>query len=464
MSKIKRCAIYIRVSTAEQSMHGKSLPAQKEYLEKYAEENNMLVVGVYADEGKTARKELKKRKAIHELLQDVKEDKIDVILFWKMDRWFRSVSDFYKVQDILDEHSVTWIAAAERNINMETREGRLNLNIVLSIGQNEVDTTSERIKFTNENMIANGRLIFGKKNMPVGFKPGKVDGIKRMVKDEDEAPIVYAVKDYLLKYHSKRSTVKYIQDKFDYPFSYGMLQRIITSDFYIGRYRNNPNYCPAYFTEYEQKRLQEVSMRNIRTRKHTVRVYLFTGMIRCPFCNQILCGTGGKSIINRKTGEKRMYTYYRCNRNALDHLCKNNKRLSQIVIEKYLIDNLEDEFNKYMIKCKKISEEQQNNIKKKDPNKLRKELDKINLMFQKGRIDIDYYDSEYTRIENELKELQTPDEVEIKNYDYINDIIHSDFRKMYANLSSQNKQAFWHNIIKQIVLDESFNVEEVIFI
>ena len=57
-SKIERCAIYIRVSTAEQMMHGKSLEAQKQYLTNYAKEHNMTVAGVYADEGKTARKEL----------------------------------------------------------------------------------------------------------------------------------------------------------------------------------------------------------------------------------------------------------------------------------------------------------------------------------------------------------------------------------------------------------------------
>ena len=63
MMKLQRCAIYIRVSTTEQMMHGKSLESQKEYLINYAKEHNMAVVGVYADEGKTARKELKKRKA-----------------------------------------------------------------------------------------------------------------------------------------------------------------------------------------------------------------------------------------------------------------------------------------------------------------------------------------------------------------------------------------------------------------
>lgn len=54
-NKILRCAIYIRVSTAEQLMHGKSLQAQNDYLASYANDHGMTVVGVYADEGKTAR-------------------------------------------------------------------------------------------------------------------------------------------------------------------------------------------------------------------------------------------------------------------------------------------------------------------------------------------------------------------------------------------------------------------------
>lgn len=135
MEKILRCAIYIRVSTWEQAVYGKSLRAQKECLEEYAINHGMKVVGVFADEGQTARKELKKRKAIHALLAEVKQDKIDVILFWRMDRWFRSVGDFYKVQDVLDAHGTRWIDVGEPNINMETRDGRLSLNLALAIGQ-----------------------------------------------------------------------------------------------------------------------------------------------------------------------------------------------------------------------------------------------------------------------------------------------------------------------------------------
>ena len=55
-SKIERCAIYIRVSTAEQMMHGKSLEAQKQYLTNYAKEHNMTVAGVYAPRRCKSRK------------------------------------------------------------------------------------------------------------------------------------------------------------------------------------------------------------------------------------------------------------------------------------------------------------------------------------------------------------------------------------------------------------------------
>ena len=41
-NKIIRCALYIRVSTAEQCMHGKSLDAQESYLQQYASDHNMI--------------------------------------------------------------------------------------------------------------------------------------------------------------------------------------------------------------------------------------------------------------------------------------------------------------------------------------------------------------------------------------------------------------------------------------
>lgn len=464
IKKLLRCAIYIRVSTTEQMMHGKSLQAQREFLSKYASEHNMTIVGVFADEGKTARKELKKRKAIHDLLDCVKAGEIDVILFWKMDRWFRSVSDFYKVQDILDEHDVKWIAVAEPSINMDTREGRLNLNILLSIGQNEVDTTSERIKFTNASMIENGRVIFSDANMPLGYMVGIVDGVKRMIKNPKEEELVNEVFRYFRAHQKKRATMLHIQEMFGIDFSYTQLRTMLSSEFYVGKYRNNTNYCPAYLTLEEWNEIQEISARNIRSTP-SGRVYLFSGMIRCPECGQILCGTGCSSIINRKTGEKRTYCYYRCNRAMIDSLCSYRHRLSQNLIEKYLLDNLEAEYTKYQMRLKKASEKVEKQKKKqRTAASIKREMNNLNLMFQKERISWDYYDKEYTKLEKELASSDTVVPMSKRNLSYLNSVFQGDFLSMYNQLEATGKQEFWRSIIKQILIDDESNIIGVDFL
>ena len=62
----RRAALYIRVSTEEQARKGYSLPAQKEDLEEYARERGWVIVGVYIDAAKTARKRLGKRTKEHQ--------------------------------------------------------------------------------------------------------------------------------------------------------------------------------------------------------------------------------------------------------------------------------------------------------------------------------------------------------------------------------------------------------------
>ncbi len=447
MNKIMRCAIYIRVSTAEQAMHGKSLQAQKEYLEKYASEHNMIVVGTYSDEGQTARKELKKRKAIHALLKDVEADKIDVILFWKMDRWFRNVSDFYKVQDILDKHNVKWIAVAEPQMNLETRDGRLNLNIMLSIGQNEVDTTSERIKFTVNNMIENGRLVWGANNLGFGYKI--IDG--KIQKDPETEHMVEACYQHLFLHKSKCSTVKYMRDTFHVDFSYSMLRTMVTSEFYIGKYRNNEHYCPAYLTLQQWNVLQDINKQNVK-KAASGRVYFFSGMIRCPECNCLLSGSGCSSIINRKTREKRNYCYYRCNNWAMSHKCSYSHKLSQNLLEKYLLNNLAAEFDKFRARTVAVSDTKKPQVKKRSRSAINAEINRLNLLFQKGRIEFDYYNDEYTRLEQEIQDLDATN-LPKADYSHIEKLLEDDFLYNYNSLSDINKQSFWHEIIERIYLD-----------
>ena len=156
--KIIRAALYIRVSTDEQAKHGYSIESQKARLRDWCKEHQYQVVDVYADEGKSARTKISNRKELLRLLNDAENGLIDRIIIWRLDRWFRNVADYYRIQDKLDKYCVDW-ECTDEEFNTSTSNGRLYLNIKLSIAQNESDQTSDRIKFNFENMVKNKRPI-----------------------------------------------------------------------------------------------------------------------------------------------------------------------------------------------------------------------------------------------------------------------------------------------------------------
>ena len=74
MKKKTRCYIYTRVSTAIQ-VDGYSLDAQKDKLRKYAEFQDMEIVGEYSDEGHSG----KNIKGRQELIRSIKMTRTELI-------------------------------------------------------------------------------------------------------------------------------------------------------------------------------------------------------------------------------------------------------------------------------------------------------------------------------------------------------------------------------------------------
>jgi len=79
----KRVAIYVRVSTKDQSVD-----MQLNDLERYSNERSLNVFKVYQDNGVSGTKET--RPALGELMNDAKKRKFDVVLVWRFDRFARS--------------------------------------------------------------------------------------------------------------------------------------------------------------------------------------------------------------------------------------------------------------------------------------------------------------------------------------------------------------------------------------
>ncbi len=91
----KNCAIYTRVSTDNQAeKEFSSCEEQEQKIRSYiSSQDNWKVFKLYNDSGFSGA--TLERPALQELLSDLKKEKIDVVLVYKIDRLTRSPKDFY---------------------------------------------------------------------------------------------------------------------------------------------------------------------------------------------------------------------------------------------------------------------------------------------------------------------------------------------------------------------------------
>ena len=140
-----RCALYTRKSSEEGlEQDFNSLDAQREACEasvaSQKREGWVLVDEMYDDGGFSGG--TMERPAFQRLLSDVSAGKIDVVVVYKVDRLTRSLSDFGKIVDIFDKHTVSFVSVTQQ-FNTTTSMGRLTLNILLSFAQFEREVTGE---------------------------------------------------------------------------------------------------------------------------------------------------------------------------------------------------------------------------------------------------------------------------------------------------------------------------------
>lgn len=437
---IIRAALYIRVSTDEQVREGYSLEAQKAHLLEYAKKNGYSVVGLYADEGISARKSYKKRKEFMRLISDVEAGKVDLILFIKLDRWFRSVADYHKVQEILEANNVGWRATTEQ-YDTTTAGGRLYVNIRLAVAQDEADRTSERIKFVFDRKVAESQIISGR--VPLGYKK---DGNKLVV-DEEGAEVVRRIFDMYINLRSRRAIVFQCPQEFGRKFSYRMLETMLKNEKYIGKYRDNPNYCPAIIEKSVFNEAQAIRKAGaLRSQSsNDDYFYIFSGLLVCPVCGKRLSGCGVSSYKEIKS----FYRYYRCNFASNSSDCSNKRRVSEKKIEKYLLENISKEVAKYKVEYElRIKKRQKPAINKRT---IENKLAKLRELYINDLIAIADYKKEYDALNDELKRADVVPPEEEKDFGRLEALLASGFENMYHTLDNKAKRALWHTIIEKIV-------------
>ena len=421
------------------------MQAQREALEKHARERGYSIVDVYADEGITARKQLSKRKELQRLLADVKKDKIDLILVTKLDRWFRNIKDYYNVQEILEAHNCNWRTIFE-NYDTSTASGRLHINIMLSVNQDECDRTSERIKAVFKHKKENKEVCSG--NVPYGYY---IDENKHMQIDEEKAKEIQDAYNYYELHNNMMQTRDYLSYKYGY-ITYTATRKRLTHEAYTGVVNGIKDFCPAIISAKQYKNVQRLIGMNKKQYKPKApqEEYIFSGMIKCKEC-------GGSFNSNRIFRNGKCYKFYRCQRAKREKNCSNKYTLSEKgILEPYLLSHIKEELGKYKVSYEVKQASKDTTDLSSRLVKCRNKLEKLKDLYLDDLIDKDAYKAEYARLNGMIAEL----EKELDNdcdmdINAVDTILSMDFESIYNTLQPNEKRYIWQSIIDYIEVGDN---------
>lgn len=458
MANVLRAALFSRVSTLEQGRFGYSIAAQKDALKEYCDKHHIKVVDHYSDEGVSAGLPYRKRPEMMRLLKDVEAGKIDIIFFTKLDRWFRSVKEYYLVQDILEKNNVTWKAIHE-DYSTNDSNGRFSVNIFLAIAEQERSRTSERIKAVFEHKRKNRESFFGANSIPFGYAEQlDENGVRRLVKDPELEEALDMFFQIAVKYENVSKAARDVNLEYGLTKARHKWMELSKMEIYTGTYRGVENYCPAYISRDDWIRLNNRNKIKANTKNN--RVYLFTGLIECPMCHNNMRGTYCSQ--KRKSGETVEYYSYKCEYKTA-HICDYKHTISQLNIEKFLLDNLED-LLKGEIANVEIEKKKKRPKPKTNVSALKEKLRRLEVIYMTGNKSDEEYITEAKQINDAIKkaESETRNAADDRDLTNIKEILSTDFKSIYNTLSPEDKRRFWRTLIKRIYIDGN-RVEHVEF-
>lgn len=503
----KKCVLYPRVST-EMQVDGYSLEGQKNGLKRFADREDMEIVEVYEDAGKSG-KSIEGRPAFKKMLSDIKDGlEIDYILVYKLSRFGRNAADILNSLEFVQSYGVNLICI-EEGIDSSQTSGKLLISVLSAVAEIERENIIEQ--------TMNGRR---EKARQGGWNGGF-------------APYGYYLKDnQLLIEETEAEAIRIIYEKFgNSDIGYGGIAKYLNlqglkkiprqngkletwSGHFVRLILDNPVYCgkiaygrrtrekikgtkceykQVYTDDYilEDGQHEGIVSEELWQKVHAKRVatgikqpskvgkdrsHLLTGVLKCPAC-------GGPMYTNKhawtnKDGTYREVYYYVCGKNRLErgHHCDYKAALRKTDIEPFVMEAIKELVSsKYFareiksrigmqIDTSKIDKELKNyesKLKEVDLNKFRLEREIDNLPVDAKyrerklhdmtlRLD-GLYDT-IVELEEQIEDAKlrrSSIEMEAITLDNVYKIM-KNFGKLYAIMNDEEKKSLITYLIKEI--------------
>src|SRR5581483_7366232 len=293
---------YIRVSTVRQGEHGSSLQEQREAIVAFAARNGLTITEWFEEQetaAKTGRREFSR------LLGSLKAGRAAGVIFHKIDRSVRNLSDWSQIQDLADRKID--VRFTQESIDLGSNEGRLTGDFLAVISSHYVRNLREEVKKGIRGRLKQGFYPFA---APLGYLDRGAAKAKEL--DPITAPLVryaferYASGEISLNGLSDELYSRGLRNRANGKVKTNRLSDILRNPFYAGciRIKKTGDVYIGVHDQIVSKELFDrtksiLSRRFIRrTRRHS---FLFRRMLRCARCGYFLTGEKQKEQI-----------YYRC--------------------------------------------------------------------------------------------------------------------------------------------------------
>lgn len=143
----KRCAIYTRKSNKEGlDQSYTSIDDQRESCRLTIASKKPIgwqeIPEVYNDPGVSGG--TLERPGLRKLMEDIRQNKVDIVVIFKLDRLTRSLFDFPVLIKLFDKHDVAFVSVTE-SFDTSTAAGRLSLHSVLMVSEYQREDARERV-------------------------------------------------------------------------------------------------------------------------------------------------------------------------------------------------------------------------------------------------------------------------------------------------------------------------------
>lgn len=512
--KMKRCYIYTRVSTAIQ-VDGYSLDAQKEKLKRYAEFQEMKIVGEYSDQGRSG-KSIEGREQFQQMLKDIEssKDKIDYVLVFKLSRFGRNAADVLSSLQRMQDYGVNLICV-EDGIDSSKDAGKLMISVLSAVAEIERENILVQTMEGRKQKAREGRWNGGFAPYGYELKNGE------LLIAEDEAEIIRLIYDKYIHTNlgiagiaAYLNTHGYVKKKRQNntldAFATSFIKGVLDNPIYAGKlafgrrktekvegtrnqyhivkqenYMLNEGVHEGIISEEDwelaHKKRLETGTKNEKT--HSLEhEHILTGILKCP-----ICGSGMYASVSRKKRKDgsryRDFFYYCCKHRRFieGHRCTYKRQWTQ---EK--VNSAVEEVVRKMVQNQKFEAAIMKKINNKvDTKELDAELEQLKkkqqqlngakskLGQQLDSLDINdrHYDRKYEdmqerlyRIYDEIEAVENSiEEVRLRIHNIEQEKITGDqvyqfllyFDKLYDKFTDTEKKEFMNCLIKSIEIYET---------